>query len=148
MAVMVCERCGVARDVSEAHAAMVAGGSRINRCRRCAQPTLAARGPRCVHCRVWKAGRPRGLCNGCYSDLDVRNLYPSGGSASEADFCGAAPLPDEPTSAAPSTVAKLLVMAARAARKQQLFHPDDEKRLDGVQPHELLPVPHARRATA
>ncbi len=32
----------------------------------------------CLHCERKNAGRPRGLCNKCYSDTEIRRLYPSG----------------------------------------------------------------------
>jgi len=41
-----------------------------------------------------------------------------------------APLPAQPTTAMPGSLAKILVMTARAARGEQLFHPRDSRPLE------------------
>jgi len=87
---------------------------------------------RCRHCAVRLATRTSGLCRRCYETPGVRGLYPSPHAGryarrGELDFFGAAPLP-LPTAALPGTAAKVLVLEARAARREQLFHPDDAAR--------------------
>ena len=44
------------------------------------------------------------------------------------DFNGPGLLPGEPTDALPGTEKKIRVMAERAARREQLFHPQDGAR--------------------
>jgi hypothetical protein len=68
------------------------------------------------------------LCWGCYNTPGVRDLYRSTSKfASRKVGLGHAPgrLPAEPTSAPPGSEAKVQVMCERAARRENLFHPDD-----------------------
>jgi hypothetical protein len=86
----------------------------------------------CRHC-----GKPpglrvrrRGLCNSCYANPAIRRLYPakavgSAGPGIGQEFAGPAKLPRRPTDAALGSLAKLPVLAARAAQCRQLFHPAD-----------------------
>lgn len=43
----------------------------------------------------------------------------------EFDFFGPASMPGEPTDALPGSEQKIRVLIERAARREQLFHPDD-----------------------
>lgn len=93
-------------------------------------PPLPNSGPAkvCRHCGKRKPARwKRGLCLGCYRDRAVRALYPPVSRYAVRgvrDSHGRRPLP-APTEALPGTPEKVAVLAGRAARRQQLFHPDD-----------------------
>lgn len=71
--------------------------------------------------------RPRGLCWTCYYTPGVKDLYPPtskfGRRGVGFSLTGSAPLPAAPTTAAPGTPEKLLVMERRAKLRQALFHP-------------------------
>jgi hypothetical protein len=84
--------------------------------------------PLCRHCSKRPAHRPRRLCFGCYGDLGVRSLYPvtsKFGRAGVGNGNFSAPLPATPTTAPRGTPERLAVFAERAARREQLFHPED-----------------------
>lgn len=104
--------------------------------------------PLCKHCNRNKVQRPRGLCQYCYAWPHIRLLYPPvskcgnrglglaprpPGVARRAtwvetatpEFGRAAPLPAHPTDFLPGTELKKVVMMERAARGEQLFHPQD-----------------------
>lgn len=42
----------------------------------------------CVHCQKRLAKRPRGLCWGCHSNLEIRALYPPKGAAGQYGSTG------------------------------------------------------------
>jgi hypothetical protein len=96
---------------------------------------VAAGRPRCVNpgCGNLAARRKRGLCWSCHRSPRVRHrfpLRPSGypvKTATGGGLTGQRPLPATATSALPGTEAKILVLQARAARRQQLHHPDDAR---------------------
>ncbi len=84
--------------------------------------------PRCQHCGIRRATRPRQLCDFCARIHAVRVLYP----LPERDkTCRGRPgnggyqLPAEATKARQGTEAKVLVLAARAEAGSALFHPLD-----------------------
>lgn len=83
---------------------------------------------RCVHCGK-RRKKARGLCHKCHSTHCIRERYEVSDSPStrraEPDCTGTRPLPDAPTTARPGSEDKLAVLAERAARRQQLHHPDD-----------------------
>lgn len=93
--------------------------------------------PLCRHCSRCKVSRPRLLCWHCWYTPGVKELYPpspgvnrhGGGGAVRGvgNLTGPRPLPDTPTTAAPGTPEKLAVLAYRAKRGQQLFHPADAR---------------------
>jgi len=87
---------------------------------------MSPRGP-CAHCGVRAATRPRRLCGRCYGDRRVRRQYGPAGPRGRRGFdaYGRRPLPLAPTSAPPGSAAKVLILAERARRRQQLFHPGD-----------------------
>jgi hypothetical protein len=68
------------------------------------------------------------LCNACYQKPDIRRRFPprliKGGTLPSYP---STPLPAEPTAALPGTVEKLEVLAERARRREQLFHPRDQR---------------------
>lgn len=89
--------------------------------------------PPCRHCGM-PGERPRGLCSVCYYNPGIRSLYLSLAKRSplcartnqEVQDCnGNRPLPEEPTDAPPGSDQKIKVMAERASKRQQLFHPHD-----------------------
>lgn len=85
----------------------------------------------CRHCCRNRANRPRGLCWPCYYRPGVREHYPPTGDPKWTRrgiglLLGIRPLP-EPTYAAPGSDEKMAVLAGRAGRGEQLFHPDDAK---------------------
>jgi len=51
------------------------------------------------------------------------------------------PLPGQPTAALPGTEEKILIMIERAARREQLFHPQDGRGHKRRKPLLLLPAP-------
>lgn len=80
----------------------------------------------CRHCGRSSGNRPRGLCWLCYDDLTVRARYPAQQlPVGVPDSFGRFPLPPRPTEAPPGTKAKLEVLRQRAARRCQLWHPED-----------------------
>ncbi len=84
--------------------------------------------PLCRHCVKRPVNRSRGLCWTCYYTPAIRDLYPSThpcAARGYGDVYHNAPLADAPTSARPGTEAKILVMIARAERRECLFHPGD-----------------------
>jgi hypothetical protein len=83
---------------------------------------------RCRHCRRGKVARPRGLCWNCYYEPGVRELYPA---AIKYQWRGpgvgrrhSLP-PPFPTSAAPGSPEKILVLTQRLEQGFDLWHPDD-----------------------
>lgn len=84
----------------------------------------------CIHCVRMVQNRPRGLCWGCYYTPGVKELYPSTSKYARrgiGNFSGPAPLAAVPTTAAPGTPEKLLVMEGRAKKLQMLCHPADAR---------------------
>src|SRR5262245_17841287 len=82
----------------------------------------------CRNCQKTKANRPRGLCWTCYYTAGVREKFPSTSKFARrgiGNFNGTAPLPDQPTPAAPGSEAKIMILMERAAKRQALFHPLD-----------------------
>src|SRR2546423_7813948 len=82
----------------------------------------------CRHCGRDRVNRPRGLCWTCYYTPGVRERYPSTSKFARrgvGNFCGAAPLPEFATDAMPGSEEKILILMERAARREALFHPDD-----------------------
>lgn len=93
--------------------------------------------PVCRHCSKKKANRPRGLCWTCYYTPGVLDLYPSTSKYAPKSSCweeepdgGATPA--EPTDAPPGSLAKMRVMRQRLLRRETLFHPLDNKVVDGA----------------
>lgn len=83
----------------------------------------------CLHCCRRTAGRPRGLCHGCYYADGVRDLYPihpsmQGFFVANSRPVGSQAIP-EPTTAAPGSEAKILVLQERVSQGQNLWHPLD-----------------------
>jgi hypothetical protein len=92
----------------------------------------------CQHCHTAKVTRPRGLCWTCYYTPGLKDRYPSESKYAHrgvGNFCGNAPTPFVPTTAAPGTRAKLAVMETRARLNQALWHP-----LDARYPGDPLPL--------
>jgi hypothetical protein len=84
--------------------------------------------PPCRHCLARRANKHRGLCWTCYNLPAVREQYPSESKYARQGVGNVyrnAPLPAERTDACPGTEAKILAMIERAARREQLFRPDD-----------------------
>lgn len=82
----------------------------------------------CRHCNKASVNRPRGLCWSCYYAPGVRELYPSTSKFARrgvGNFNGVAPLPPEPTDAAPGSPEKVAILEQRARLKQSLWHPGD-----------------------
>ncbi|HEY2784014.1 MAG TPA: hypothetical protein VGJ05_03490 [Fimbriiglobus sp.] len=84
----------------------------------------------CRNCKSAKATRPRQLCFRCYYTPEVRNRFPSAskfGRRGVGNFCGNAPTPFAPTTAAPGSLEKLAVLEMRARLNQALWHPLDAR---------------------
>jgi hypothetical protein len=111
-------------------------------CRRRAD-RLTSRGKRaagapvpCLECGAVKV-RNRGLCKPCYYQPATRARYPRLTTAGRkvprrgnfaANLYGLAPrTPPEPTAAEPGSPAKIAVMAARFAARQELWHARDAR---------------------
>jgi hypothetical protein len=72
--------------------------------------------------------RPRGLCNSCYVNPDIRHRYPRFVERGvNVEGTGHILPAAEPTDALPGTKAKVRVMAARALAGQAIFHPQDAR---------------------
>lgn len=99
---------------------------------------MSDRRQRCRHCPARCAYlRPRGLCQRCYLRPSIRRLYPtrrnqnSDADRGSGDVCGNRPAPGRKTRAQPGTPDKIAILAARAGRKQALWHPRDAQVADG-----------------
>ena len=81
----------------------------------------------CMHCHYRKAS-PRGLCFACRSKREIQALYPPTSAHARHGLgqTAAMRLP-KPTTALPGTEAKVLVLIARAAANELLFHPHDAR---------------------
>lgn len=86
-------------------------------------------GSPCRHCKKAPITRGRGLCWVCGRTPEIRALYApvSKYGRQSVDRGGARPLPAHPTDARPGSEEKIRVMEARAARGEQLHHPQDRK---------------------
>lgn len=83
----------------------------------------------CRHCGERKANMWRGLCNPCYRDPEIRELYPK-------DDCIGFPdvntrTDPEPTDTRPGSEERIQVYEQRAANYQHMFHDDDTPLEDG-----------------
>lgn len=86
------------------------------------------RKPHCRHCVKRKAVRARLLCDPCYSSAEIRDLYPPKSVYARRGVGASEPASDpEPTTAAPGTEGKILVLAARALAGERLWHPEDAR---------------------
>lgn len=91
--------------------------------------------PPCVRCRAKNANRPRGLCWGCYYTPGVMDRYPSTSKyARRGVGTGATAYrrPAAPTLAVPGSEAKILVIMARVAAREEVDHPGDLKLWPGA----------------
>ncbi len=105
-------------------------------------------GDPCVHCKVGKVNRPRGLCWPCYHIPGVKEQYPSTSMYARrgvSNITGAPKLPSKPTTEPPGTPAKIEVMGARAALGHEVFHPADAKFPGDTLPLEWLEGKRAER---
>src|SRR5262245_37917882 len=95
----------------------------------------------CRHCSKSKVNRPRGLCWSCYYTPGVKDQYPSTSKYARrgvGNFTGNAPIAPEPTTAAPGTPEKMMVLEERARLKQALWHPLDAKYAGDPRPLEAI----------
>lgn len=85
--------------------------------------------PNCKHCRKLKASRPRGLCWGCYYRPGVKEIYPVSkySNRGPGNIYRNAPFAPFPTTAAPGTPEKLVVIQRRLLLQQSLWHPYDAR---------------------
>jgi hypothetical protein len=79
----------------------------------------------CLNCKIRKGSRGRGICDRCYEDREIRDLYVTSKEPTAPDFYGKTKLPDEPTTYLPGSEEKIKVLKERATQKVSLFHPDD-----------------------
>lgn len=80
--------------------------------------------PICRHCHLRPANRARGLCFQCYYQPSIKDLYapqitPIGIALKEPQT---KPIP---TTALPGSPDKKRILAERASREEELWHPDD-----------------------
>ena len=81
--------------------------------------------PLCRHCHHFFITRSRRLCWACFY---TRELYPPTHKNARRGIGNGfivAPLPARPTLAPPGSLEKVAVMERRAAKREQLFHPED-----------------------
>ena len=81
---------------------------------------------KCRHCSRRKVNRPRDLCWTCYYTPGVKEQYESEQELGYGIGNHERPLPQKPTTIPPGR-AKVAILAARAAREEALYHPDDAK---------------------
>ena len=79
----------------------------------------------CLHCNLFSASRPRGLCWSCFYTAGIRERYPPrgkriGGGAGMKRRPAASP-----TVAMPGSPEKIRVLMKRVDNGEELFHPDD-----------------------
>jgi hypothetical protein len=82
--------------------------------------------PVCQHCGRQASGCAGGLCLECHADKKVRAMYRRR-TGVRVRFARVHSLPAEPTAARPGSEEKLRILAARADRREQLFHPQDRQ---------------------
>lgn len=83
--------------------------------------------PMCRHCGLKPTCRPKGLCWTCYYSR-IRDLYPTEsvhGRRGVIDSPGRFAIPEQATDALPGSREKLRILAARAAARVSLWHPQD-----------------------
>lgn len=106
--------------------------------------------PICKHCGKSKVNRPRGLCWTCYYTPGVKDQHPSTSKYARrgvGNFNGNAPIPCEPTTAAPGTIEKMQVLEYRAKNKQALWHPLDAQYLGDPRPLSVLQMVESTMAS-
>ena len=82
----------------------------------------------CLHCNLYNANRPRGLCWRCYYTPGVKDRFAMLDAKCVRGLAenGRIPrMPRRPTDARPGTAEKLAVMRKRLSEGESLFHPDD-----------------------
>ena len=81
----------------------------------------------CRNCGRAPGTRARGLCWACFQKRGVRRRFPMLRKSFRPDRCEGRPMPPTPTNALPGTEAKVGVFRRRAARRMQLWHPQDAR---------------------
>lgn len=95
--------------------------------------------PECRHCHVKWADRARNLCRRCYDDLGIRSMYPlpakehgvpvpilDRARCRGVDLQGKRrTVPASPTLAKPGSAEKIRILAERASKGEELWHPKD-----------------------
>ena len=79
----------------------------------------------CCHCRAAPITRPRQLCWACYYTPGIRRRYPPENTYPLLGLSGRRRLPRYPTLAPPGSAEKIAVLARRAQRGEELWHPED-----------------------
>lgn len=83
----------------------------------------------CRHCARQCMDCGRGLCGSCYTNRDIRKMYPPLRDTMSTEALGREnrepPLPAAPTTALPGTTRKMFVMQRRLMAGQAIFHPLD-----------------------
>jgi hypothetical protein len=81
----------------------------------------------CRHCQARPVSRSRGLCNRCYKNMDIRNLYHPNLRRGPSPVTKVTPTGGlgKPTHFLPGTPEKVGVMAERAQNGLSIFHPMD-----------------------
>ncbi len=102
----------------------------------------------CRHCTQFRASRPRQLRWRCYHDRQIRSLYP--GSTSKFQRRGTGTQANgkpRPTQTPRGTLAKIIVLSARAAKGEELWHADDTDAAPGASELFVAPgsMPGGRR---
>ena len=86
---------------------------------------------KCRHCGEAHVSRPRGLCWGCFQQVETRRCYPVDARPPVIpDGFGRFPPPPRPTAALPGSPEKIEVLHWRAKARFQLWHPQDAKIAD------------------
>lgn len=80
----------------------------------------------CCRCGRQRPCGPNGWCSLCEFNRKIR-AGQARPSKSRRHATATAPLPAEPTSAGPGSEEKIRILAERADRGEQLFHPQDDR---------------------
>ena len=78
----------------------------------------------CRHCRSARITRPRNLCWVCFYTPKIRRQYPAETTNARLPDRWRR-LPHHATLAPPGSAEKIAVLALRARRGEELWHPDD-----------------------
>lgn len=80
--------------------------------------------PLCRHCQKRPSHRSRGLCYRCYTTPEIQRLYPAQKRPKGYGLKTPQRLPT-PTLAIPGSSEKIRILAERAGKGQDLWHPED-----------------------
>jgi hypothetical protein len=108
-----------------------------NRRRTCAGPQGVP--VPCSHCVVGQGWtNHRRLCDTCFQDNDIRQMYGTKDGLVESDRIKNTVLPASPTISEPGSEENIQILAARYKRGESLHHPNDKKIQHAPPPFRLI----------